>query len=268
MTGDITKLLGGKVTKKSSTTSKINADKINEADFPFCWRIKGSHLVTNTPPSHEFKKYYKSRNGLNGPKKVKIAAFDMDSTLIDTKSGVKFGRGPNDWKWWNDQVTLVLKKYADENYILVIFTNQGTVVVTEEIRNKSKSFANLCSKVNQMMASLKSTVDARVLVYAASARPRPKRAKNVSSEELHATTRKPGTGMWKELENYIRRSLGDEYEIDKDKSFFVGDAAGRDGDHLDSDKVFAEGFGIQFDIPENIFKLPTDDDSNTTDNSD
>lgn len=267
MVGDITQLLGGKVAKKSATIAKIEPTKIDMAAFPLSWRIKGSHLVYNVPPPNTFKQFYEAQNGPNGPKKVKIAAFDMDSTLIEPRSGIKFGRGPNDWRWWNDQVTKVLKKYAEEKYTLVIFTNQGTVVVTEEIRNKSKSFSNLCSKINQMMSSLRSTVDTKMLVYAATARPAPKRAAKVSSPEDHAKTRKPGTGMWEELQQYIKKSLGDEYEIDKAQSFFVGDAGGREADFLDTDKLFAEAFGVRFDVPENVFNSGASDEPVSSDTS-
>lgn len=39
-------------------------------------------------------------------------------------------------------------------------------------------------------------------------------------------------------------------------SFFVGDAAGRPGDHSDSDRVFAEALGLPFRVPEDVFPLP------------
>lgn len=255
MAGDITALLGGKVEKKISKPKKPADIKIGDADFLLCWRIHGSHLITNLPPPEVFKQYYESHGG---SKKVKIAAFDMDSTLIDTKSGIKFGRGPTDWRWWNDEVTEVLKRYVDENYILAIFTNQGSVVVTPETKNASKSFKNLALKINMMMNSLKSTSNTKVLVFASPTRPSPKRTKNISSVEVHKSMRKPEIGMWQYLEEYLRKSLGDEYEIDKDSSFFVGDAAGRDGDFLDGDKVFAETIGLKFDVPDNIFSTGND----------
>lgn len=31
----------------------------------------------------------------------KIAGFDMDSTLIETKSGAKFAKNAEDWVYWN-----------------------------------------------------------------------------------------------------------------------------------------------------------------------
>jgi len=53
--------------------------------------------------------------------------------------------------------------------------------------------------------------------------------------------RKPLTGMW---------DLLNEYNIPKNKSFYVGDAAGRKNDHSDSDLNFAHNIGIKFIIPE------------------
>jgi bifunctional polynucleotide phosphatase/kinase len=44
-----------------------------------------------------------------------------------------------------------------------------------------------------------------------------------------------------------------ENEINKEESFFVGDALGRKSDFSDSDKVFAENIGIKWYSPEDIF---------------
>lgn len=253
---DITALLGGKVSKKPIKPKSSRVTKIDPTDFPLCWKVHGSHLITNLPPPAQLKECIEKHGD---SKKLKIAAFDMDSTLIDTASGIKFGKGPHDWRWWNEQVTKQLKKYDSEGYIIAIFTNQGAVVVTPETKNASKSFKNLSLKIGMMMNSLKSTVNTRVLVFAAPKRPSPMRTKNISSVEKHDSMRKPSIGMWEYLETYIKEALGDEYSIDKKLSFFVGDAAGREGDHLDSDKVFAETIGIAFDIPENVFPVESVD---------
>ena len=42
--------------------------------------------------------------------------------------------------------------------------------------------------------------------------------------------------------------------INKEESFFVGDALGRKTDFSDSDKVFAETIGIKYYSPEEIFR--------------
>jgi bifunctional polynucleotide phosphatase/kinase len=48
-------------------------------------------------------------------------------------------------------------------------------------------------------------------------------------------------------------TLFGEYIINKEASFFVGDALGRKTDYSNSDKVFAENIGIKWYSPEDIF---------------
>jgi bifunctional polynucleotide phosphatase/kinase len=50
-------------------------------------------------------------------------------------------------------------------------------------------------------------------------------------------------------------TLMGSHKINKEKSFFVGDAIGRKSDFSDSDKVFAENIGIPFYCPEQIFHI-------------
>jgi bifunctional polynucleotide phosphatase/kinase len=47
-------------------------------------------------------------------------------------------------------------------------------------------------------------------------------------------------------------------KINKEKSFFVGDALGRNGDFSDSDKIFAENIGISCCCPEQVFHVKTE----------
>jgi len=60
--------------------------------------------------------------------------------------------------------------------------------------------------------------------------------------------RKPSTGMWTWLQEAVL-TAGDRagaLQLDKETSFFVGDAAGRHGDHSAVDLQFAAGVGIRF----------------------
>ena len=41
---------------------------------------------------------------------------------------------------------------------------------------------------------------------------------------------------------------------DLKNSFYVGDAAGRDGDHNDTDRKFADNAGLTFFTPEQYFR--------------
>lgn len=252
MANDITSLLCSSVSKPKSSQSSSKSPSLNKNEFAAYWRVHGSHLVTNLPPPPVFKEFYEKELS-DGTKKIKIAAFDMDSTLIKSRSGLKFGKGANDWQWWSDRVVPTLKAKAEEKYIIAIFTNQGSTVVLQKDPNASKSYLILRSKINQIFASLKSQVEIPLLVFAATQLPGKKLRPFASSEEKHQKTRKPETGMWDELILYLKSALGNDIEIDMDNSFFVGDAAGREGDFLDTDKKLAENIGIRFEVPEDFF---------------
>lgn len=61
--------------------------------------------------------------------------------------------------------------------------------------------------------------------------------------------RKPSTGMWE----FFCQSCNGDVKVDKKKSFFVGDAAGRGKDHGKSDKEFAANCGLTFYTEEEFF---------------
>lgn len=223
--------LDDSVTKVITTSTTLLAT----GNFQSRWKITGSHLIANLP---------KVTTSAASSSTLKIAAFDLDGTLVDTESGSKFARNSSDWKWFNDSVLPKLEELHEQKYQIVIFTNQGGVVATGN--PKSKSYTNFTGRVNQIQQICKNI---NLLVLASPKRPAAKSAVR-SSEEDHSLMRKPNIGMWTELENW---ALKFNFKIDKLQSFFVGDAAGRTKDFLDSDKLFAENIGIKFLIPEEVF---------------
>lgn len=74
---------------------------------------------------------------------------------------------------------------------------------------------------------------------------------------LVATTkdayRKPNTAMWE----LFCQSYNGDVKVDKNKSFFVGDAAGRKKDHGASDKEFAANCGLKFYTEDEFFLKDT-----------
>jgi len=56
---------------------------------------------------------------------LQIAAYDMDGTLIKTKSGLVFPKDCNDWQLLYLEVPNKLKQFHAKGYKIVIFTNQA-----------------------------------------------------------------------------------------------------------------------------------------------
>ncbi|CAH0481362.1 unnamed protein product [Peronospora belbahrii] len=165
----------------------------------------------------------------------KVAAFDLDCTLIVTKSGKKYARNHNDWKWFHP--TLVrdkLAKLARDGFTLTIYSNQNGVaqghITAAQLQNKLETI------VQQL--------DLPVLVFLATE---------------NDIMRKPRLGVWKELAKLL--SAKGEDAIDKEASFYCGDAAGRpkiagrSKDFAATDYKFALNAGIRFFTPESFFLI-------------
>ena len=162
----------------------------------------------------------------------KVAGFDMDGTIITTASGKTFARDHNDWRILFPEVGPKLRSLVEEGYKIVVFTNQNGI-------GKGKvTPAQLQTKIRNIFTSL--GVD--VVVLAA------------TEADVY---RKPATGMFDLfLENY-----NGDAGVDKNESFYVGDAAGRAAkwapgkkkDFACSDRKFAHNVGIPFFTPEEFF---------------
>jgi bifunctional polynucleotide phosphatase/kinase len=153
----------------------------------------------------------------------KIAAFDLDHTLIKTKSGRVFPKDINDWIPFPRSKDKI-KELANNGFKIVVFTNQSGSKFnkkdfTEKIENIAKKF------------------DVRIQAF-------------VSTD--YGFYRKPSVGMY-----YLLEQNNDDRPIKE--SFYVGDAAGRpkEGsrkkDFSDSDLKFALNLEIDFYVPEEFF---------------
>lgn len=148
-----------------------------------------------------------------------IAGFDMDDTLIRTKSGKSFFVDENDYILYDDTVINKLKKYSEE-YSLIIVTNQLGV-------SKGKITLEVLKK--KLVNTVK-TIGLEVMVLC-----------SFKDDNF----RKPRTGLLSFVGGF-----------DKTRSFFCGDAGGLGKrtinslaipkDFSDSDKKFAHNAGIRF----------------------
>ncbi|KAM7196907.1 Polynucleotide kinase 3 phosphatase domain containing protein [Naviculisporaceae sp. PSN 640] len=177
-------------------------------------------------------------------KRRKIAAFDLDSTLITTASNNTHAKDASDWKWWHHSVPGRLRElYEKEGYRVVIFTNQGGLTLHADPKAKTpKSLKDRVPAFKQKCNAILNQLKIPLTLYAATA---------------NDVFRKPRTGMWKELcDDY---GLANS-EIDHENSIFVGDAGGRlatlDGKKKDfscSDRNLAHNVGIRYQTPEEFF---------------
>jgi bifunctional polynucleotide phosphatase/kinase len=147
----------------------------------------------------------------NADYREKMASFDYDWTIVNPKDGKTFPSNINDWQWLYPDVPNKIKKYYEDGYMIVIFTNQSKTWKYEQIKLVIK------------------TLEIPVFIV-------------IATEKINY---KPNLNLFT---TFIKNN-----KIDKDKSFFIGDALGRKTDFSDSDKIFAENIGIPWFPPENIF---------------
>ncbi|XP_043494941.1 uncharacterized protein F21D5.5 isoform X2 [Polistes fuscatus] len=161
-----------------------------------------------------------------------IAAYDMDGTLIKTKSGLVFPKDVHDWQLIHPTVPKKLKQFYEDGYKIVIFTNQGALgtgkVKIEDFKVKIEKVVQKLGVPIQVFISMGKSI-----------------------------YRKPAPGMWNKLVN----DKNGGFSIDKLNSFYVGDAAGRQKnwipgrkkDHSKVDRLMAMNIGLQFQTPEEHF---------------
>ncbi|XP_014281637.1 uncharacterized protein F21D5.5 [Halyomorpha halys] len=212
----IIELVPGKVCYKVAFTSTKEEP---EQVMSYFWKMCGSEELLMCTSS-KFDE-----------KRVKVASFDLDGTLIKTKSGRVFAKDFDDWELWNDCIKIILRNLNANDFKIIIFTNQaglGTVSGKRKVDGFQKKIENILN-----------LLDVPVQVFIA------------VSNGLY---RKPSPGMW-----YFMRERS--HAADVSRSFYVGDAAGRPenwklgkkADFSVCDRMFAINVGLKFYTPEEYF---------------
>uniref|UniRef100_A0A336MJT2 CSON000292 protein n=1 Tax=Culicoides sonorensis TaxID=179676 RepID=A0A336MJT2_CULSO len=174
---------------------------------------------------------FTSKGVQHGPK---IAGYDIDGTIIKTKSGNVFPKNIDDWQIAFSQVPGKLKSLHKDGYKIVFFTNQAGISSGKlKITEFRKKVERIISKLNIPVQVFISTGKGKY--------------------------RKPILGMWETLE----KKANGNFTIDLSESFYCGDAAGRPEkkgpskrkkDFSCSDRLFAMNIGVKFYTPEENFQ--------------
>ncbi|CAK9785310.1 unnamed protein product [Cutaneotrichosporon oleaginosum] len=159
-------------------------------------------------------------------KRVALSLYDLDCTLIRPKSGYKFPRGADDWMWWHRDVPKRLRADVAAGRHVIVLTNQN--VHGRMLRDWKDKIRMIAHEID----------DVPIRVFAALDRDK---------------YRKPNIGM---LEYLLRMYAERGWEVDLKQSFFVGDAAGRAGDHSSDDRNMAHNANLHFRTPEYHFSQP------------
>ena len=172
---------------------------------------------------------------------IKIAGFDIDGTVIRTKSGKTFAVDTvNDWELWCSSVKEKLNSLVALQYTIVFFTNQGGILkgkLTEE--------------------------DFQTKIYHVTERLGITRHVTVVASLRNDVYRKPHTGMWQ----FVCETVLSGQHVDPSASFYVGDAAGRPKrgkrkrDFSACDIQFAHNLDLMFHTPDAFFLGADDNDT-------
>jgi len=144
----------------------------------------------------------------------KIAGFDIDGTLITTKSGKIHSIDNNDWRLLYSNIPDKLSELHEQGYRIVLITNQLGVT-------KGKQDLGELQYKLSMLATL---IDVPLVIHIA-----------IADDKF----RKPLIAAWPCTYN-------------PKESFYCGDAAGRLLDFSDTDLKFAKNVGVRF-IPTDEF---------------
>eukprot|EP00462_Mataza_sp_D1_P021658 CAMPEP_0175131046 /NCGR_PEP_ID=MMETSP0087-20121206/6327_1 /TAXON_ID=136419 /ORGANISM="Unknown Unknown, Strain D1" /LENGTH=240 /DNA_ID=CAMNT_0016413297 /DNA_START=260 /DNA_END=982 /DNA_ORIENTATION=- len=171
---------------------------------------------------------------------TKFACFDFDGCLAKTSL---FERGPDAWSLLHPCVPDKLRELYSQGFSMVIMTNQSDIGKAAKPETRQKAILEKTGRLESFVAAV--GIDFLVLVAAGKAK------------DKQDKFRKPAAGMWTWLTSRCD-------QVDRDQSFFVGDAAGRKGDHSDTDKRFADAAGLKFFTEDFFTKSSTEVSSSTT----
>lgn len=167
--------------------------------------------------------FYNNISNINTTNYEKLIIFDLDNTLIKTKSGKVFPTSSYDWILQYPNIEEIINQIPT-NTIIGIISNQKGIKTPEQIISWQTKLNNIMKKITRINFVFASLKDDRY--------------------------RKPMIGSWE----YIKANILGGYSFSSKDIIYVGDAAGREQDHADTDIKFAHNLNFKFMIPERFFK--------------
>ena len=214
--------LGSMFGLKPSTTPKR---RLNSIQLPDGWYARDNSVLVR----RDIDCNYTS---------CKVASFDFDGCLVMDATFTWRSNSPLPIR---PGVIERLRQLHQDNYRVVIFTNEKTISNRKTPLSITKAIEDKISRLNEFVR----TVSVPMEIFVATADDQYRKGN--------------GTGMWRlMLEDCMEyRSVGEttESSVQRKKneiepvlaeSFFVGDAAGRPNDHGNGDLMFAESLKIEF----------------------
>ena len=227
----------GTMANTESEVKKLKKDDDGGGGRPSRWLVGGAGRVSDSGGWAEWREVadgallVATEHGLPGGERV--AAFDIDGTIITTQSGRVFPKDIHDWRILHPEVPGRLKQLVKEGFKIVFITNQAGIA-----RGKM-TVPDFRMKVTRIREKL--GVSLQVFC-------------STSSSGFY---RKPRPGIWEWLELYGNQGVA----VDRSRSFYCGDAAGREAgwqpgkkkDFSCSDRLLAANLGLDFRTPEQEF---------------
>ncbi|KCV73297.1 hypothetical protein H696_00837 [Fonticula alba] len=256
---------------EKSQSDKCQHEKPRTSRHPMFWLPRETSGTLIYGESLSLEEHLRRAAGKGAaPKPLRVAAFDMDFTLIRPHRGT-YPRGPSDWVFLTPEGQKAAtgssrKRQAPRRPVTTVSRDPKSLAALEtplrgaghlsEVRDTLQAlhsagwlvaiFSNQfvspdmeASHRREMRTKLEDIASHIDIPFCFSA---------ALSRDGY---RKPCRGMWL---HFVAR-MADTYglEIDQERSFFVGDAAGRPSDHSAADRLFAANNGLPFFLPEEIF---------------
>jgi bifunctional polynucleotide phosphatase/kinase len=154
--------------------------------------------------------------------------YDLDNTLIRTKSGNKIAENEDDWQFLPGVEEYFEKVAESSNYFLIILANQGSLRASKET-DKVSSFKRKINTIANTLADIFAKKQNELYVLCA-----------FSLDQHDIVYRKPFSGMWELLQTCI------PFKESLVPITYIGDAAGRRSDSSCIDRKFAVNARMNF----------------------